>query len=152
MEQSKKDDLIQAMHRLKRTQNWLPPISGVSRGEFFMMHKIVSLSKNADGDKPGTKITDLSVATEMSKPAVSQMLNALEGKGLIERVMTKSDRRVVYVKLTESGEAQLKKTADHFSALLEEIVEELGQEDTAELARLFEKLYMIMEQITKRKE
>ncbi len=152
MEQSQKDQLIQAMHRLKKTQNWLPPLPGVSRGEFFMMHKIVALSKKADPEKPGAKITDLSVAAEMSKPAVSQMLNALEDKGLIERVMTKSDRRVVYVKLTDSGATQLKKAADHMTALLEEIIEGLGPEDTAELARLFEKLYRIMEEITKRKE
>jgi DNA-binding MarR family transcriptional regulator len=84
----------------------------------------------------------------MSKPAVSQMLNTLENKKLIERVMAKSDRRVVYVKLTESGIEQLEKTHKQFQTWLDQIIEELGAEDTAELARLVNKLHLIMEHLT----
>lgn len=45
-----------------------------------MLHKISHLIRNSQEEKPGAKITDLSVAAEMSKPAVSQMLNSLEKK------------------------------------------------------------------------
>lgn len=145
MEQTDKERLVQAMHRLKRTQTWNPPLGNISRGEFFMLHKISSLIQGAGEEKPGAKITDLSVAAEMSKPAVSQMLNSLEGKGMIERVMTKSDRRVVYVRLTDDGKAQLEMAAKRFDHLMDGLVEKLGQEDTAELARIFDKLHNILE-------
>ena len=152
MEQSKKDLLVQAMHRLKKERTWFPVMDGVSRGEFFMLHKISHLIRNSQEEKPGAKITDLSVAAEMSKPAVSQMLNSLEKKGLIERIMTKTDRRVVYVKLTDSGKTQLEKIAQKMDELMDQIVEELGKEDTAELARLLDKLYIILEKTQERTE
>lgn len=144
MDSSQKELLVQAMHRLKRTQTWNPPLGNISRGEFFMLHKIFHLVRHAE-EKPGAKITDLSVAAEMSKPAVSQMLNSLESKGMIERIMTKSDRRVVYVRLTDVGQEQLEQAAKRFDSLMDAVVEKLGQEDTAELARIFDKLYGILE-------
>ncbi len=152
MELSQKEMLMQAMHRMKKAQVWPPFFPGVSRGEFFMLHKIEHLVKNKDTEKPGAKITDLSVAAEMSKPAVSQMLNSLEEKGMIERVMTKNDRRVVYVNLTEQGKTQLEKIAKQMDSLLDEIVKELGQEDTEEFARLLNKLNHILEEIKNRGE
>lgn len=146
-EQEQRERLWQAMHRLKRAQGWPPQFLGLSRGEFFMLHQVARLEKHKEGDAPGGKISDLSTATEMSKPAVSQMLNALEDKGLIERIMTKSDRRVVYVRLTDTGRERLAASGRQMAALLDAIVRELGPEDTKELTRLMDKLYQIVEKI-----
>ncbi len=145
MEISQRQKLLESIGKLKKAHKWFPTDSGVSRGEFFMLHKIVKLNKELQENKPGVKISDLSAAGQMSKPAVSQMLNSLEDRGLVKRVMTKEDRRVVYVDLTESGHMQLKKTMNEFSNLLDKIVAELGEEDTATLVRLFDKLYDIIE-------
>nr|WP_319487528.1 MarR family transcriptional regulator [uncultured Caproiciproducens sp.] len=147
MEQKEKDKLLEAIHSLKRAQTWLPSTEGISRGEYFTLHTIHHLTEHVDDSKPGAKITDLSNAAQMSKPAVSQMLNILEDKKLIERVMAKSDRRVVYVKLTEAGAEQLKRTHQQFHYWFDQIIEELGEEDTAELARLVNKLHTIMENL-----
>jgi Transcriptional regulators len=145
MEQSDKEALIQAFHKLRRPQTWRPMMTQISRGEFFMLHIISHRSREASPEKPGAKITDLSIAAEMSKPAVSQMLNSLEDKGMIERIMTKNDRRVVYVCLTEKGKQQLALAAREMEDLMEEVVRELGPEDTAELVRLLGKLHAVME-------
>lgn len=150
MEQSQKEALMQSLHRLKKVHTWFTMPPEISRGEFFMLHKISHLSRDASPEKPGAKITDLSVAAEMSKPAVSQMLNSLEDKNMIERVTTKSDRRVVFVRLTEQGQKQLKATIESLNRLMEQVVDELGPEDTAELTRLFEKLHGIIERMDKK--
>lgn len=147
MEQAEKEKLIEALHSLKKTQTWSTSIGGVSKGEYFTLHMIHHLTKNSDESNPGAKITDLSKAAQMSKPAVSQMLNTLENKKWIERVMAKSDRRVVYVKLTGSGAEQLEKTHQQFQIWIDQIIEKLGAEDTAELARLVNKLHSIMEHL-----
>lgn len=146
-EQEQREKLWQAMHRLKRAQGWPLQFLGLSRGEFFMLHQVACLEKHKEGDVPGGKISDLSTATEMSKPAVSQMLNALEDKGLIERIMTKSDRRVVYVRLTDTGRERLAASGRQMGGLIDAIVRELGPEDTKELIRLIDKLYQIFEKI-----
>jgi len=147
MEQAEKEKLIEALHSLKKAQTWSTSIEGVSRGEYFTLHMIHHLTKNTNESKPGARITDLSKAAQMSKPAVSQMLNTLENKKLIERVMDKNDRRVVFVKLTDSGDEQLEKTHKQFQFWMDQIIEELGAEDTAELARLIDKLRVIMEHL-----
>ncbi len=146
MEQQQRDQLMQSMHRLKKMQPW--PMTALSRGEFFMLHKISHLVEK-EQNNPGAKISKLSKATDMSKPAVSQMLNSLENKGFIERILTKEDRRVVYVNLTEKGTKVLKKAHTEMDNLLRQMLEELGPEDTAELTRIADKLFKILEKIKK---
>jgi DNA-binding HxlR family transcriptional regulator len=38
--------------------------------------------------------------------AITRMLDRLEAKGLVERVRSETDRRVVHVRLTEAGETR----------------------------------------------
>ena len=76
----------------------------------------------------------------MSKPAVSQMLNLLESRGLVKRTAARSDRRVVYVRLTESGRELRGRIQKSYEATVDRIVGELGPRDTAELLRLFNRL------------
>ncbi|MGX8700090.1 MarR family winged helix-turn-helix transcriptional regulator [Caproiciproducens sp.] len=145
MDQAEKEKLIRAMHSLKRENAWGPPMEGVSRGEYFTLLTIRRLTQEAGESRPGAKATDLSRAAQMSRPAVSQMLNSLENKQLVERITAKSDRRVVYVKLSEKGAEQLEKTHRQFQHWFDRVMEELGPEDTAELTRLVNKLHGIME-------
>lgn len=147
MEQAEKEKLLEALHSLKKAQTWPSSMAGIPRGEYFMLHMIHHLTKKLNESETGAKITDLSKAAQMSRPAVSQMLNSLENKKLIERAMDKSDRRVVFVKLTDNGKDQLEKTHQQFHCWLDQIIEELGAEDTAELARLVNKLHLIMEHL-----
>lgn len=147
MEQKQKDMLMKSMHRIKKLRPWPPTFAGISKGEFFMLHTIIHLTHKKDDDNPGVKISVLCEKTEMSKPAASQMLNSLEDKGLVERIVTKSDRRVVYVTLTEEGKKVLDQAALHMTNLVEKVVERLGPEDTKELTRLFDKLYTIIDEL-----
>lgn len=147
MDQTEKEKLFEAMHNLKRAHAWGPQMEGASRGEYFTLHMIHRLTEESGEGNPGAKITDLSHSAQMSRPAVSQMLNTLENKQLIERIMAKSDRRVVYVKLTRSGEELLQKSHEQFHFWFDRVVEKLGPEDTAELTRLVTKLRMIMENL-----
>ncbi|HEX2985215.1 MAG TPA: MarR family transcriptional regulator [Caproiciproducens sp.] len=152
MEQSEKDRLLQAMHRLKKTPSNFFMMQGLSRTEFFVLHRLHYMEKEQNKEQPGIKTTDLSIAAEMSKPAVSQILNSLEDRGLIERFMTKSDRRVVFVRITQPGLEQLDKRKEQLNLLLDKVIRELGPQDTAELTRLFEKLHHITEKLEKEME
>ena len=62
----------------------------------------------------------------MSMPAVSQILNSLEEKGLIERKMDRNDRRVVYASLTPKGNQLLEDVMSCFSKFMDRIVDGLG--------------------------
>jgi DNA-binding MarR family transcriptional regulator len=146
MEQAEKEKLLEALHSLKRAHTCFSSPGEISRGEYFLLHRIFNLTQDTE-ESVGVKITDLSKAVQMSRPAISQMLNSLEKKDFVVRIMAKSDRRVVYVKLTQAGAEELEKNRKQFQEFFDRLVEELGSNDTAELIRLVNKLHTIMEHL-----
>lgn len=151
MEPAEKEKLLEALHSLKRAHTCFSSPGEISRGEYFLLHRIFHLTQDTEEESMGAKITDLSKAVQMSRPAISQMLNSLESKGFIERIMAKKDRRVVYVKLTQAGIEELEKNRQEFQNFFDRLVEELGSNDTAELIRLIKKLDAIIENLQKRR-
>ena len=95
----------------------------------------------------GIKTSDLTKNLCITKPATSKALNSLEEKGYIQRSSNKTDRRVVYVKLTEEGKLYLEEQNIKFKNFTCKVVEKMGEEDTDNLIRLFDKLYNIIEEI-----
>ncbi len=147
-EQSKK--LLNALTKLKKTGPMLPPVNGdVPFGTFFMLHGIQRcVEEKRDGEgKPGVKISTLSAYAGMSMPAVSQILNSLEEKGLIERKMDRNDRRVVYASLTPKGNQLLEDVMSCFSKFMDRIVDGLGNEDTDRFVDLLNRFYIVLEEI-----
>ena len=95
----------------------------------------------------GIKTSDLTSKLCITKPATSKMLNILEEKGYVERYSNKSDRRVVYVRLTEEGELFLKEQNRKFEDFTCKVIEKMGEEDTDNLIRLFGRLYDVIEEL-----
>ena len=107
--------------------------------------KMLKMIKMNSSEVEGVKISTLSELLDISKSAVSQVINALEDKGNVVRITTKNDRRVVYVRLTESGEECFAKELQVFFNGMNKIFTKMGEEDTEELLRLLEKLYAIVD-------
>jgi DNA-binding MarR family transcriptional regulator len=55
------------------------------------------------GNPRGVKASELSVMLRVTMPTVSQMVNVLEARGLLERQPDPDDRRVVRIRLSEAG-------------------------------------------------
>jgi len=106
-----------------------------------MMLKMIKLHSAAT---EGVTNSTLSELLEISKSAVSQMINALEDKAYVERLTTKNDRRLVYIRLTVSGEQRLEQQLQALLQRMAEIFDRMGREDTEDLLRLLEKLYLIV--------
>jgi DNA-binding MarR family transcriptional regulator len=107
----------------------------------IMMLRLIKI--NSTGEQ-GVTISTLSELSEITKSAVSQVINVLEDKGYVERLTTKNDRRLVYVRLTDSGNQCLSRQLKLFLEGIEQIFAKMGEDDTRELLRLLEKLYSIM--------
>ena len=91
--------IIARMHKLKFGNM----LTGVSEIEFKTMSAISRISKSGD-----VKVSDIARYLELSAPAVSRTMKALEEKEYIERQTDKQDRRNTFVKLTTKGEEQQK--------------------------------------------
>lgn len=119
----------QEMNRLRQQGGW-PPLS------LRVLHTICHESREGKA----VKISDISDALTISRPATTQILNDLEKRGYIVREMNRHDRRVVTVQLTKEGEEALRTDEENALAILDHVLGRMGEQNTRELMRLLEQL------------
>ncbi len=95
------------------------------------------------------RMSDLSDAAMVSTSSLTIMLNRLVEEGLVERLGSKQDRRVIKVQLTEKGKRLLKKTHDGYLDVLEEVIAGLEDSQKETLLKLLEEVMVIMGTIGK---
>jgi DNA-binding MarR family transcriptional regulator len=105
------------------------------------MHLLSTIGRITNETGAGPKVSDISHLLNVAPPTITQQLNALESRGLVERQMDTGDRRVIRVTLTPSGHAIILKAREAFIAALTGLVEYLGEEDSNRLADLLQKAY-----------
>lgn len=96
-------------------------------------------------DLDGTRLTDLAERTGISKQAVGQLVEDLEGMGLLKRVADPGDGRARLVTFTDSGKKGLLGGLSLLSNLEEELSEKIGKKRIKELR---ETLTSIVEALT----
>lgn len=105
----------------------------VTRGEGTLLSY---LAMKHDGATAG----ELREAMEVGSGRVSNALKNLEGKGLVMRVSSARDGRVVQVYLTERGRAVITARYQRLLRQVSELLEGVGENDCAELLRLTRKV------------
>lgn len=103
-------------------------------GEFQLIHRLAHETTGA-----GLRIGDLAAWLAVKPPTVTQFVDALESRGLVERFADPDDRRAIRVRLSKSG----RDMADSFHASAmeetEALVDHLGATDGNKLAELLAK-------------
>ena len=82
------------------------------------------------------RMTDVSRAMAISKPAATQMVNHLVKSGLVERTQSSSDRRVVYIQATPEGKRSFVHVMKSRMVYIERAVHRIGVERAALLGDL----------------
>ncbi len=92
------------------------------------------------------------IAREMgvSAPYVTKLLDDFEDEGLVERVSSQLDRRVVFARLTPEGKVRCATIVPGFVAFIEEVGRVLSFEEKLELTRLLRKYASGVSQIDER--
>ncbi len=111
-------------------------INSVLHGEMFILHFI-------SHKKAPVLPSELSVVTRTSSARVAMALKNLESKGFIERNIDKADRRKVLVTITEKGIKEVEKQHDKIRAIMEKLINELGEEDVREYLRIVDRVIEI---------
>jgi len=86
------------------------------------------------------RMSDLAERTLTSQASLTGIVDRLEERGLVERVRSIEDRRVVAVSLTEAGTAELCRARAGFVLGLEGVIEPLSAEERAAFLGLLRKL------------
>ena len=115
-------------------------ISGpLSKSTMLMLLMIDQTAENnLEKGVMGATISSLSENLEISKPAVTKAVNYLEKHSFVTRATGQSDRRQVYVMLTEEGKRVLEQARQSVMRNMDLLVQMLGDEDIAMFIRLSE--------------
>ncbi|MCL6516561.1 MarR family transcriptional regulator [Alicyclobacillus sp.] len=91
------------------------------------------------------KASDIARFAGLSPGAVTQVCDDLVRMGLVERLRSNDDRRVVYIRITEEGRQRLEKVRFIRGRRILSILNKLGPEDTREFVRLIGRFVEIAE-------
>lgn len=126
--------LIQITHRLNHEN-----AEQVTRGEGALL---AYLALRHDGATAG----ELRAALEVGSGRVANALKSMEAKGLILRAPAAGDGRVVQVYLTSLGRERFQERYHMLLRHTKDMLERLGEEDSAEFLRLIRKILLTAEQ------
>ncbi|GAK40136.1 MarR family transcriptional regulator [Paenibacillus urinalis] len=94
----------------------------------------------------GLKISEISDIMRVKAPTITPVIQGLEEQGLVERRMDETDRRVMRITITEAGREAVRGVHRELISNMKEMIEYLGEEDSAQLAKLLTRVYEYKEQ------
>lgn len=131
-------------------QAWLALSSALwnSRVVYDMTFSEVSICNllNRDPAKTSTA-TELCRRTGLLKSQMNRVLRAMESKGYLARVRSQSDRRVVHLRLTETGEAAYGREHKQIMEMVDRLVLKIGPEESQETALRVLRLAQTLQQV-----
>ena len=98
-------------------------------------------------EEQGVTLGEIIKVTGMSMSAASKKVSILEKKGLIERNASKTDRRNVYITLTEKGKTICEREKAKKHEGIGKLVERMGKEDLKQLLELANRALDIMNEV-----
>lgn len=133
-------DAVAPFRKIPRTP---PFLHGLHYGEMAVFGILMQISDS----KENITMSEVSSALDISKSALSQLVNRLEEKGLVERVYSKEDRRAIFLTFTPKGKEIYRKNHDFMILMGNAIVEKMGEDDSKTLILLLERFFEVLAEI-----
>lgn len=123
-------EIIQAIYEeYEMLSRWTP--------EFTAKEFLVILAMR---DNRTYKVGEIAVSLDFPMSTTSFLINSLVTKNILTRKRGRNDRRVVQVRLTESGKMALAEYDLIFERIASQMLNELNDEESRELIRLLKKM------------
>lgn len=132
-------NLYEAFVRLRKI-NWINWSSN-SQLKASDIRVLFCIYHEPQSDPQGMMVSQISSCLHVTSPTVTQLIKELEAKGLVERAMDESDRRVIRVRLTADGIDVVTKAQEVVSEAFHGLTEYLGEQDSEQLAVLLSKVF-----------
>ncbi|MDO4345648.1 MAG: MarR family transcriptional regulator [Eubacteriales bacterium] len=108
------------------------------------------LYKQKKQSGPPLTATELCARLQIHKPQMNVILNRLERSGMIERVRSQSDKRNVYILLTEKGIPVYEEAHREILRLPEALIARLGREKSRVFAATMKEVAACFDEIVKK--
>jgi DNA-binding MarR family transcriptional regulator len=106
---------------------------GVTLGDYEVLVRL------SEAENEQLRMCDLATALQLSPSGLTRRLDGLVSTGLVERVASPSDRRVMFAALTAAGRAKLEQTApDHVASVRKRFLKGLNRDQVCQLGDIFE--------------
>lgn len=106
---------------------------GLTMGDYEVLVRL------SEADAQRMRMCDLATALQLSPSGLTRRLDGLVSTGLVERVASPADRRVMFAALTESGLAKLAEAApDHVASVRNRFFKGLTGDQIRALGDIFE--------------
>lgn len=139
--------LFTSMERVRRAWGSLSPAAGITKSDFFTMMCIGNGGKAHDVDCKGTEkhrlrtdgqipLTLIATTMRQTLPTISQRMNTLEQRGLVERSASAGDKRVTLISLSKEGVRVLKNTHDQMTKVFKATLISYGAENIVQFTSL----------------
>ena len=113
-------------------ENDLAPY-GVTLGDYEVLVRL------SEAEDQRMRMCDLATALQLSPSGLTRRLDGLVKAGLVERIASPNDRRVMFAALTAAGRAKLEEAApDHVTSVRNRFFKGLSGEQVRELGDIFE--------------
>lgn len=149
--QVQKEQMMNSIFRAKKMLQRFPHTFddkikkyNINTAELFLMKEI---ENNCLGSPDNVSISDIQNFLFITKAGVSQMLNALEGKGYINRDIDRNNRRKLIITLTPLGEDTLQDVTKVFDATLSEIIARLGKDEINKFIESINRIIDVLKEI-----
>lgn len=142
MDNELRESLMRSMFQFRKILSLAHMDNDMHMSELAVMNKLFKNETGCD-----LNMTELHHGMFITKPAVSQILGALERKGYIRRDIDRDDRRRIRIKLTEDGETAVEAKRRHTDDLMQQVIAQFGEEDMREMIRLLDRLTDSMEKV-----
>ena len=93
----------------------------------------IPLAKLHMGASPTATVAELARECQLDTGAMTRLLDRLEAKGLVRRVRSQADRRVVNIELTDEGRSAAREVPQHLAAVQNEYLSGFTQEEWEQL-------------------
>ena len=100
-------------------------------------------------DQDGRIQNELAFITDRSKTSLTRLIQNMEKKGLVYRLVCKDDMRIRYVHLTETGKEVWVRAQPVVHAIIEELQVGIAEEDLLHTIRVMEKIQQNIHKKTK---
>lgn len=140
----KKDTIkkvMDACYLAKRVRDMLPKLpNGVTSTHIHYLDTIRKLELETGC----VKMSDISDELGLPRPNVTKTIKDMEKLGFVKKNTTKSDGRVVFIRITTAGKDLVDKYVDQYFGELSREFEDISDEEAANMINTIEKLYEVM--------
>lgn len=138
------DDVFYSLDLAQKAYNLLPPLPpNIKPVHLRILHAMYRIRVDASG----TRISDINTALDFLLPNTTKFINELVQLGAVEKLPSKTDKRVVLVRVTSLGQQYIDRYIIKYHAQLQAAFSAIGESNCMVMIETISKIYQSIQKI-----